>query len=102
MERLRAALIGCILTGGVLFGARPPSRDDHFVEPVVSTCGPGERIGLTPEDLARWLRPTRLDADLGALRPALQPLVPAAFSTAELAHPRSRCNGHTVRRRARY
>ncbi len=99
MERLRAALIGCILTGGVLFGARPPSPDDHVVAPVVSTSGPGGRIGMTPEELARWLRPLPVGVDLASLRPA--PLRPVR-SPAAPEGPRSRCNGGTVGHRARY
>lgn len=57
MERLRAALLGCLLTGGVLFGARPILPERRPIRPVVYAAGPGNALGRTPEQLARWFQP---------------------------------------------
>src|SRR5215213_6173308 len=97
MERLRAALIGCILTGGVLFGARPPAPDDQVVEPVVSSAAPGGRLGMTPEQLTRWFRPVEIGADLATLAPSF-----ALVDTPVPPPGRERCNAARVGRRARY
>jgi hypothetical protein len=103
MERLRAALVGCILAGGVLFGARPVVPDNRVAEPVVSSSGPGNRIGMTPEELARWVRLPAVGATLTLLRPGAaapaQPHIagrPPAFPRA-----RQRCNSGRVRRYTR-
>lgn len=59
MERLRAALLGCLLTGGVIFGARPVLPEQRFVRPIVYAAGPGAGLRRTPEQLARWFRPVQ-------------------------------------------
>jgi hypothetical protein len=56
MERLRAALLGCLLAGGVLFGARPVTPRHRALRPVVYASGLG---GDTPvRDLEPvWFQP---------------------------------------------
>jgi hypothetical protein len=57
MERLRAALLGCLLAGGVLFGARPVTPRHRSLRPVVYATGLGG--GDTPlRDLEPvWFQP---------------------------------------------
>ena len=57
MQRLRAALLGCLLTGGVIFGARPVLPQNRMLRPIVYAAGPGEGLGRTPDQLARWFQP---------------------------------------------
>jgi hypothetical protein len=102
MERLRAALIGCILTGGVLFGSRPLLPDEEVVQPVVSTSGLGNRIGLTADELARWVQPLELgDAVALSLRLPISTVEPSAGPPTPVRTGR-RCPAGRVRRRARY
>jgi hypothetical protein len=67
MERLRAALLGCLLAGGAVFGARPLLPEDHAVHRTVYAARPGSGGGRTPEDFARWVSPLTLGACLAAL-----------------------------------
>jgi hypothetical protein len=66
MERLRAALLGCLLAGGAIFGARPLLPEDHALPRTVYAAGPGGG-GRTPEDFARWVSPLTIGASLAAL-----------------------------------
>jgi hypothetical protein len=68
MERLRAALLGCMLTGGVLFGPPPVASRSRLLRPVVFSAGPGHRERLSPEELARWFQPVQPGATVAALR----------------------------------
>lgn len=83
MDRVRAALLGCLLTGGVIFGARPVLPDRRLRE-VPRVAGPGGNPTTTPADRARWFSPVPPRATLASLRP-----------TATL---RRRCNAGRVRR----
>jgi hypothetical protein len=104
MERLRAALVGCILTGGVLFGSRPVLPDDEVVRPVVSTSGPGTRIGMTADELARWVRPFEFGGAVALSLPSRSPVGTVETSAVPQVHVRirRRCSAGRVRRRARY
>ena len=66
MDRLRAALLGCLLTGGVIFGARPVLPEQRFVRPIVYAAGPGPGLGRTSDQLARWFQPVQAGAVLNA------------------------------------
>lgn len=61
MERLRAALLGCLLTGGVLFGARPVQPEHRPIRPVVYAAGPGNALGRSLAELAHWFQPLTCD-----------------------------------------
>ena len=67
MQRLRAALLGCLLTGGVLFGARPTMPRDAG-SPIFISSDFGPRDGVSPEALVRWFRPMQPGATVTALR----------------------------------
>lgn len=68
MHRLRAALLGCMLTGGVLFGPPPVLVRVRVGRPVVFAAGPGHRERLSPVELARWFQPVQPGATVGTLR----------------------------------
>ena len=103
MQRLRAALLGCLLTGGVIFGAPPAPPDRRLLRPVVYASDAG-RLGLSAEELARWVRPAPIGATLASLRPASgachvdDRLLPTDSATGPVARMRRRCNAGRLRR----
>ncbi|MGH2585519.1 MAG: hypothetical protein ACRDJE_11450 [Dehalococcoidia bacterium] len=90
MDRVRAALLGCLLAGGVIFGARPVLPERRLLRPVVYAAGPGSAGGRSPAAWARWFQP---------LPPMLEPAALAADLPAAAAPARHRCTGSRVRRR---
>ncbi len=103
MQRLRAALLGCLLTGGVIFGAPPAPPERRFLRPVVYASDAG-RLGLSAAELARWVRPAPVGATLASLRPGsdvyrVSDTLPLGNVTAPAVRTRQRCNAGRVRRR---
>jgi len=68
MERLRAALLGCLLAGGVLFGARPVESRQRALRPVVYASGLGEGDTLVRDLGAAWFEPLLPGASVAMLR----------------------------------
>ncbi len=105
MERLRAALLGCLLTGGVIFGARPVLPEKRLIRPVVYAAGPGGLMAHTAEELARWFSalPEGTGTTITAPRPAARLLKQESPSIAATptGRPtvRRRCNAARVYRR---
>jgi hypothetical protein len=92
MERIRAALFGCLLAGGVLFGARPVVPERRFVKPVVYAAGTGSAADRSPAEFARWFHPIPPNATLASLIPSTRQTPPALVR-------RRRCNAARLRRR---
>jgi len=90
MERVRAALLGCLLAGGVIFGARPVLPERRLLRPVVYAAGPGSAGGRSSEAWVRWFQP---------LPPAPDTVALAADPRPAAAPARHRCSGGRVRRR---
>jgi hypothetical protein len=96
METLRAALLGCLLAGGALFGARPPDPRTRAEPAPIVLDGPDAGLGRTSLELVAWFRPvTRpvlVHVEQTGLRLAA-PLQPHA------TRPRPRCRVLAARRR---
>jgi hypothetical protein len=104
METLRAALLGCLLTGGVLFGARPSAPERRSLRETPRVAGPGH-LGLSAAELARWVRPLVAPVTLADLRLNGVPSDPAIRAAPlESSRPaqRRRCAAGRLRRRARF
>ena len=67
MQRLRSALLGCLLAGGLVFGPPPVEQRRRWDRPIVNAAGPGERQGMSADDFARWFRPPLPGATLQSL-----------------------------------
>lgn len=57
MDRLRAALVGCLLAGGVLFGARPVPPSRRALRPIVFSSELSPVGSTAPRATPAWFAP---------------------------------------------